>query len=163
MCSSDLPGYQFVVKFVGTQLQSTAVNLNLFQNSSCRLQGTWNGTVLTVTSAVAANDTFSIGGNGHIGNKFHFTTSAAAGDIALNLVALSTAQNLLFGNQFFMLNPLTTQPLTADIVGGGGQHTSDLDIPNNPALVGLRVFGQGFVLQQNGPIRLTNVDAKEVN
>lgn len=157
------PGYQFVIKFVGTQLQSTAVNLNLYQNSSCFLQGTWNGTVLTVTSAVAAPDTFSIGGNGHIGNRFHFTTSAATGDIALNLVALGTAQNLLFGNQFFMLNPLTTQPLDAGIVGGGGQFTTDLDVPNNPALIGLRVFGQGLVLQQGGSIKLTTIDAKEVN
>ena len=32
--------------------------------------------------------------------------------------------------------------------GGGGQFTTDLDVQNNPALIGERVFGQGLVLQQ---------------
>lgn len=156
------PGYQYVIKFVGTQLQSTDVNLNLYQNSSCTLQGTWNGSVLTVTSAVASADTFSIGGNGHLGNVFHFTTAAASGDFAANLVALGSGQTQVFGNQLFLLDPATTLVLAAGPVGGGGQLSSDLPIPNNPALVGLRVFGQGLVLKPNGAIKLSNVDAKEV-
>lgn len=156
------PGWQFVIKFVGTNLQSTAVNLNLFQNGHCTLQGTWNGSVLTVTSAVASADTFSIGGNGTIGNKYRFTTDGAAGDLALNLVALGTAFLPVFGNQALMLNPANTQPLTAGLIDSGLQWKSDLDIPNNPSLIGLRLFGQGVKVSPAGVIKLTNIDAKEV-
>lgn len=157
------PGYQYVIKFVGTQLQSTAVNLNLFQNGSCTLQGTWNGTVLTVTSAVASPDNFSIGGNGHIGNQFHFTTDGDNGDLALNLIAFDTTFLPVFGDQALQLDPASAAPLSAGLIGSNLQWKSDLDIPNNPALVGVRAFGQGFLLKPNGTIKLTNVDAKEVN
>ena len=157
------PGWQYVIKFVGTHLQSTAVNLNLFQNNSVTLQGTWSGSVLTVTSAVASADTFSISGNGTIGNKYRFTTDGAVGDLALNLVALGTAFLPVFGNQALMLNPANAQPLTAGLIDNGLQWKSDLDIPNNPSLIGLRLFGQGLTVSPAGVIKLTNIDAKEVH
>ncbi len=157
------PGFQSVIKFVGTRLQSTTVNLNLFQNQYVLLNGTWNGTVVTVTTAQITPESFSIGGGGVIGGQFHFTTHGTANDLALNLAALGAAFSVPFADLALQLDPASTVALGFGALDGSGEFQTNVDIPNVPSLVGLRVFGQGLILPQSGPFYTTNVDAKEVS
>ena len=156
------PGYQYVIKFVGTQLQSSTVNLNLFINQYVELTGTWNGTVLNVTSAQLTPETFSIGGNTSIGHTIRPTTMSTPGDLALNIAALGTTFLVPFADIALMMNPASAVILGAGITNGNGEFKSDIDLPNDPSIVGVRVFGQGIVFTPAGAIFSTNVDAKEV-
>lgn len=156
------PGYEFVIKFVGTQLQSPTVNLNLFQNQHVLLTGTWNGSVVTVSAAQTIAESFSITGNGSIGNRFRFNTIAAPGDLAMNLAALGTAFLVPFADLAVMVNPASMVVMGLGTANGNGEFKSDLDIPNDPTLVGLRLFGQGVVAAPTGALYTTNLDAKEV-
>lgn len=157
------PGYEFVIKFVGTQLDSPTINLNQFVNQYVDIIGTWNGTVITVNQAVAATSNFSISGNGSIGNRFRFNTQSVPGDLAMNMVALSTAFVMPFADIAVMMNPASMVVMGIGTTNGNGEFKSDLDIPNDPSLVGLRLFGQGLIATQGGAVLTTNVDAKEVN
>lgn len=156
------PGYQYVIKFVGTQLLSSSVNLNLFVNSYVEIQGLWNGTSVTVLSAQAATSDFSISGNGSIGNHFRYVTNGAPGEMAANLAALGAGFSTPIPDVALMLQPSTAVVMAIGAINGAGELRTDLDIPNDPTLVGLRLFGQGLVAQANGVLHATNVDAKEV-
>ncbi len=157
------PGYQYVIKFVGTQLQSPTINLTQFLNQYVQLTGSWNGSILTVTAAQAMAESFSITGNGSIGNRWRFNTQAAPGNLAVNMASLGSAFNAPFADLAVMLNPASMVVMGLGTTNGNGEFKSDLDIPNDPTLIGLRVFGQGLVSTPAGALYTTNVDAKEVN
>ncbi|MBL8752127.1 MAG: hypothetical protein JNK15_02395 [Planctomycetes bacterium] len=156
------PGFEHVIKWVGTQMHSSTVNLLQYHNLDVVVQGTWNGSVIEVSSVQPVVESFSIGGNGSIGHRFDFSTVAADGDVALNLAALGNGFTALFDGLALQLSLLTATPLGAGVVQGG-EYKSRLDIPNLPSLIGLRVYGQGIVLQQGGGIYSTNVDTKVVS
>lgn len=155
------PGFEHVIKWVGTQMHSSTVNLLQYHNLDVVVQGTWNGSVIEVASVQPVAESFSIGGNGTIGHRFDFSTVGTDGDIALNLAALGNGFTALFDGLALQLSLLTATPLDAGVINGG-EYKSRLDIPNLPSLVGLRVYGQGIVLQQGGGIYSTNVDTKVV-
>lgn len=156
------PGYQNVIKWVGTRLQSSTINLVQYHDLDVRLQGTWNGTVIDVTSVQIVGESFSISGNAHIGTQVDYTTAGADGDIALNFAALGNGFAVPIGDVALQLDPLRMAPLDAGVISSG-EYQSTLSIPNVPSLVGLRIYGQGVVLTQSLGLYSTNVDTKVVN
>ena len=156
------PGYEFVVKFVGTQLESPNVNLNQFTNQYVLIHGTWDGTKVTVTTAQAAVSSFSLTGNGSIGNRFRPNTQANPGDMAMNVVALGSGFTVPFLDLALLLSPATAVVQGMGPVNGNGEFKTDLDIPNDPSLVGLRIYGQGVVMTPVGLIYTTDIDAREI-
>lgn len=159
------PGSQYAIKWVGTRLDGSQVNLAPFLDQQCELTGNWNGNlttpVVTVTSIRLLPDTFSITGNTRIGNRVRYNTAAIAGDLVANVLG--------FNRSFFPMLPLvfSLDPASAFVLGSGpaggnGEFKSDLDIPNDTALVGLRIYGQGLVLPTLGVPYWTNPDTKVI-
>ena len=55
-------------------------------------------------------------------------------------------------------------PVRSGTIPGGGQLQITLNVPNNSALIGLEVFGQGIVAEQGGgDIYFTNPDCKTID
>jgi hypothetical protein len=156
------PGFEHVIKWVGTQMHSSTVNLLAYHNLDVVIQGTWNGSVIEVTSVQLTAESFSISGNGTIGNRFDFNTTGTSGDLAINFASLGNGFAVPFDALAIQLAPATMAVLDAGAISGG-EFKTRLDIPNLPSLIGLRVYGQGVVLQQTGGIYSTNIDTKVVN
>lgn len=155
------PGYEHVIKLVGTQLRSTTVNLLPFHDLDVVMTGTWNGSVVTVDSVQLVAESFSIGGSGRIGNRFDFSSVAASGSLAVNCMAFGGGFAVPVGDLALQLAPATTMVLGIGPVTGG-EFKVRLDIPDEPSLVGVRVFGQGLIVPNNGPAYTTNVDSKVI-
>ncbi|MEZ6036086.1 MAG: hypothetical protein R3F29_01310 [Planctomycetota bacterium] len=156
------PGYETVIKWNGTQMHSSTVNLVAFHDLDVVVQGTWNGTIIEVTSIQTVFESFSISGNGHIGNRFVYNTVAAPGALAINLAALGAAFLVPIEDLALQLDPASLVLLGGGPVDGGGEFSTDLDIPDNPSLIGVRVYGQGVVLDASAGTYTTNVDTKVV-
>ncbi|MCB9877871.1 MAG: hypothetical protein H6835_09745 [Planctomycetes bacterium] len=156
------PGFETVIKWNGVQMHSSSANLVAFHDLDVVVHGTWNGTVIEVTSIQTDFESFSISGNGHLGNRFRYNTVAAPGALAINLAALGAAFAVPFGDLALQLDPLSAVMLGGGAVDSAGEFTSDLDIPDDPSLIGLRVYGQGVVLDAAAGIYTTNLDTKVV-
>ncbi len=156
------PGFSHVIKFTGTQLASPTINLALYHDQMCEMVGTWNGTVLEVSSIQVVSESFSIGGNSSIGHTVRLTTQATPGDFGINLAALGTTFAVPFLDLALMMDPASSLIMGGGPVNGNGEYKSDLDIPNDPSLVGLRFFGQAAIITSAGAMYTSNVDAKEV-
>ncbi|MCA8967256.1 MAG: hypothetical protein H6838_16675 [Planctomycetes bacterium] len=156
------PGFGHVVKFVGTPLVSGTINLAGYHNQYVRIQGTWNGSAVTVNSIQVTTDSFSLSGNTSIGHRLRSNSMGNPGELALNVVALGTAFSVPFLDLAFQLDPATSVVQGLGVVNGNGEFKSDLDIPNDPSLVGLRLTGQGAILDAAGSLLTTNVDSKVV-
>lgn len=156
------PGFEHVIKLVGTQMRSSTVNLLGFHDQDVLITGTWNGAVIDVTSAQLITESFSIGGNGTIGGRFDFSVVAPSGSVAVNCMAFGAGFSVPAADLAFQLNPTTTMVLGLGTVGNGGEFKTRLDIPNLVSLIGVRVFGQGLVVPAAGAAYTTNVDAKEI-
>lgn len=159
------PGYQYVIKWIGTRLDASVVNLAPYLNQQVEVTGNWNGSlttpIITVTAVRLVAESFSIAGSTRIGDKLRLNSISTTGDLAANVIA--------FSRSFVPMLPLVVSldPATAFVLGSGatngnGEFKSDLDIPNDPALVGLRVYGQGLVVPQVGLPFFTNPDSKVV-
>ena len=156
------PGYQNVIKWVGTRLQSSTINLVAYHDLDVVLQGTWNGSLIDVTSVQIVGESFSISGNAHLGTFADYKTTGSDGDIAINFAALGTGFAVPIADVALQLDPTRMAVLDAGVISGG-QYESQLAIPNVPSLVGLRIYGQGIVLTQAMTLWSTNVDTKVVN
>lgn len=156
------PGFQHVIKWVGTRLQSSTINLLPYHDLDVVLQGTWNGTFVDVSSVQIVGESFSISGNAHLGTDADYSTVGTDGDIAINVAALGNAFAVPIADVALQLNPSLMAILDAGVISGG-EYQSTLAIPNVPSLVGLRIYGQGFVLTQTMSMWSTNVDTKVIN
>lgn len=152
------PGYQYVIKFVGTQLASPTVNLNLLQNQMVEFTGNWNGSVFTVTAAQVVAQSFSITGNPSLGRRVRCNAQGTPGDVAINAIGVGTGFVVPFGTMTVLLDPATATVMGVGVVNGAGEFKSDLDIPAVPALVGVRVTGQAFFAPLTAPMFSSNVD-----
>lgn len=157
------PGFSHVLKFSGIPLASPSINLLLYHNQMCKVTGTWNGAVVEVSAIEVTTDTFSIGGNGHIGHDMSFTSLGAQGDMAINALAIGTACSIPFFDCGMQLAPSSLGILGLGTMGGSGECSHDVAVPDAPVLVGLRVFGQSLILKQDGSMFFSNIDAKEIN
>jgi hypothetical protein len=151
-----------VLKYTGTTVQSTTVNLNAFLGQKVVIDGVWTGTALQVNAVQATTETFSMGGNSSIGGTMRFTSKAAPGTLALNLAALGTSFLVPVGEVAVLLDPASTVALAAGVTNAGGQFRTEINIPNLPSLIGLRVFGQGVIAPVGAPLFAANIDAAEV-
>jgi hypothetical protein len=82
--------------------------------------------------------------------------------LALNLAALGTSFLVPVGEVAVLLDPASTVALAAGVTNAGGQFRTEINIPNLPSLIGLRVFGQGVIAPVGAPLFAANIDAAEV-
>lgn len=155
-------GAPFVLKWSGTTVQSATVNLATFLGQDVVIQGTWNGSVLTANTVAAATQAFSMGGNPSLGQQMRFTTSAPPGTLAANFGALGSQLSVPFGNFGLLLAPASAVAFGAGFTNAGGDFRTQVLVPNVPALVGVRVFGQGVIVPDTAPLFATEVDAVQI-
>jgi len=155
------PGYEHVIKWVGTQMHSSTVDLLAYHDLDVVLEGTWNGSVIEVTSVTPIAESFSISGNGTIGGRFRFSTSGPNGAFAANYVALAAGFWVPFPGVAAQIDPVSMVLLEFGVIGGGELKTQ-IDIPDVPSLIGLRLYGQGAVQLSDGTLYTTNVDTKVI-
>lgn len=155
------PGFEHVIKWTGTQMHSSSVNLLAYHDLDVVIQGTWNGNVIEVTSVTLDTESFSISGNGTIGHRFDYVTTGQSGDLAINFASLAPSFWAPLPGLAVQLDPASMVVLDGGAIGNG-EYKSRIDIPNLPSLIGLRVYGQGVVLTQAGGYYSTNVDTKVI-
>lgn len=158
------PGFDFVLDNTHVSLVSPNIPLLPLVGQYVHGTGMWNGSTtapkITVTTIQVVPQSFSIGGNGSIGGEMRFTANAAPGSLAILTLGFKDgfvpfgAWGTLFlaPNQMIVLGQGTTD--------GGGEFSIEIDIPDQPALIGLHVFGQGAVVPPGGLLSLTNSDLK---
>jgi hypothetical protein len=158
------PGYQYVIKWVGTRIESSTVNLAAFLGQQVEFTGDWDGTIFHVTAAQVVPTSFDLIGNGSIGNRYRCNAQGAPGEVALNAISLGTMFTIPLPTVAALLHPATTVVMGIGTVSTNGEFKSDVDIPDNPALIGLRINGQAFFASTAaGPFRSSNLDSKVVN
>jgi hypothetical protein len=155
-------GAPFVLKFTGTTVQSTTVNLNTFLGQKVLIDGVWNGSVLQANAVQVTTETFSMGGNPSIGGTMRFTTETAPGTLALNMGALGTSFLVPVGSIAVLLDPASLVPLAAGFTNAVGDFRTEINLPNLPSLIGMRVFGQSVIAPAGAPLFASNIDAVEI-
>ena len=155
---------QFIVDCTDVDLTSSAFNLNTFVGSQTRITGNWNGSIanpaVDVTAIELVAETFEIGGGGKIGDDATFGVTGTPGS--------PFAMFLSFGPSFVpfraagavMVDPATLSPVASGVIGAAGNFQLKVQIPNNPALVGITIHGQGAIGLGGGNLLLTNPDCK---
>ncbi len=156
------PGFEHVIKWVGIQMHSASVNLLAYHDQDVVITGTWNGSVIEVASVALDTESFSISGNGSVGNHFDFDTTGPSGGLAVNFAALGNAFFVPFGDIAVQIDPNSAFVLSGGALGTAGQFKSRLDLPDDASLIGLRVYGQGLVVTPVGDFYTTNVDTKVI-
>jgi hypothetical protein len=155
-------GAPFVLKFTGTTVQSTTVNLTAFLGQKVLIDGVWNGSVLQANAVQVTTETFSMGGNPSIGGTMRFTTETAPGTLALNMGALGTSFLTPVGSIAVLLDPASLVPLAAGFANAVGDFRTEINLPNLPSLIGVRVFGQSVIAPAGAPLFASNIDAVEI-
>ncbi len=159
------PGYETVIKWNGAKMHCSVSSINLvaYHNLDVRIEGIWNGTVVEVTSIAADIESFSIGGNGVIGGRMDFDTVAPIGSLAANFLSLGFGFLVPFDDLALQLDPTTATVLGGGAVGGDGSFKTRIDLPDDASLIGLRVYGQGYVVPPVGAPYTTNLDTKVID
>jgi len=162
----DCPGFDFVLDYTHTSISSATIDLKPFVGLYVKGEGHWNGSVTTpaldVTSLTVVPQSFSIGGGGSIGKTLKFTTFASPGDLAFVMASTKDSFVPSPGVGILFLDPLHLSFLGSGFVGGGGEFTLKVDVPNDPALIGLSVFGQAGLFT-GGALTTTNSDLKVIS
>ncbi|MCA8976518.1 MAG: hypothetical protein KDC98_17490 [Planctomycetes bacterium] len=156
------PGFGHVIKFTGTPLVSSTISLGQYHNQYVHIHGTWDGTNVNVTAIQVTTDSFALTGNGSIGNRFRLNSMGNPGELALNVVSLGNGFAVPFRDVAFQLQPTSAIVQGIGTLNGAGEFKTDLDIPNVPSLIGLRVYGQGVIMDASGGLLSTNVDSKTI-
>lgn len=157
---------QFFADCTDTTLTSSTLNLNLFMDQPLEITGNWNGDLLNpavdVTSVTPVVETFEIGGGAKIGETSNLSFFAAPGTVAAGRVCTQPGF-LPLGDSGVLFVDLSTAVIALNgTVGGSGFLQVNFAIPNNPALVGLDIYGQGALIDSAG-ITLTNPDCKTID
>jgi hypothetical protein len=157
---------QFVVDCTGTRLTSGLFNLNLFVGQQVEISGDWNGSTanpsVDVTAIAPVPESFEIGGGGKIGQVNNLTFGGQPGAAAFGFVSTQTGFTPINGGVIFLgTGNIVFQ--TAGTIGGAGVLQLPMPIPNNPALIGLDIFGQGALSDAAGNLTLTNPDCKQLD
>ncbi|MEX1023713.1 MAG: hypothetical protein WD226_01430 [Planctomycetota bacterium] len=158
----------FFVDCTSTQLTSLAFNLNSFVGQQVAITGDWNGSFaapsVNVTSIAPALETYEIGGGADIGDFSNQSFVAAPGTFAVGLLSLgSSFAPFQGGNGVIFLDPTRVVLTQTGVVGGSGILEIPFFIPNDPALIGIDLIGQGALLSAGAAPLLTNPDCKEID
>jgi hypothetical protein len=148
-------------------VRSTTISLGLFLSQNVVITGTWNHSlsnpIVDVATIQLAPQLFTIAGGSSIGSTLRFTASGTAGDLAVVAAALGAGFTPLGNTSVFLLAPSATVVLGIGALDGSGTFRSNLPLPNNPAFVGLHLFGQALIAPANGaPFYTTEPDVKRV-
>ncbi|MDF1800420.1 MAG: hypothetical protein P1V81_14675 [Planctomycetota bacterium] len=158
---------QFFVDCTNTSLTSGAFNLNLFVGQQVEITGQWNGSTAAPSVDVAAiavvPEVFELGGGAKIGDELKVGFIATPGDLAISRITVAPSFTDLGASGVVFVDLSKTVIGTTGVIPGGGilQHT--LQIPNDPSLVGLEIFGQGALIDSLGNLTLTNPDCKTID
>ena len=157
---------QFVLDCTNTKLTSVAVDLNLFIGQMVEITGPGNGSSATpevlVNTIAVTPETFEIGGGAKIGETSTLGFTGAPGDLALGFISLGVSFQPLPGAGVIFLDQSKIVVNRSGIVGPTGILQLPLAIPNNPALIGLDIYGQGALIG-GGFLQLTNPDCKTID
>ncbi len=161
------PGFEFVLDNTHASLHSSTIALAPFVGSYVTGTGHWNGSTTTpsieVTAIQVVPEAFSIGGGGTIGKKMSFNVQAAPGVTAVSVLSFKDGFVPMGTWGTFFLDPLQFFVLGQGVTDSNGQFAIKIDVPNEPALIGLKVFGQAGILGSAGNWTLTNSDLKVLN
>lgn len=159
----DAPG-SFCLDCTDAVLTSSTVNLADFAEVAVELTGSWNGSatdpVLDVTAIAPLPASFAITGSDVIGESLAFRIAGPAGHLAATFYARDRGFTAL-PSGVLLLDLATMASLGAGVVSAEGVFQVTTNIPNNPALVGLDAYGQGFLFSA-GTLTFTNVDCFRV-
>jgi hypothetical protein len=158
---------QFFVDCTDISLTSAAFDLNLFVGEQTEITGLWNGSAafpsVEVTAIETVAQSFSIGGGAKIGEKINFGVMGENGDIGVGFASA--------GPGFLPFAPhgvIQVDFANGFIVGSGtifsaGDVEFEFSIPDNPALVGMEIWGQGAVIDPTTfAMVLTNSDCRAI-
>jgi hypothetical protein len=155
-------GATFVLDNTPLTLNGNGVNLNAFLGLEVEAVGTVTAPDhLTVTSAVAVNDVFEVGGGGlEAGKPAKLEVTGPPGRIEQIHFSL--------GNDFTVVKKMgwfldgNAQLLAQGVIPATGVLEITLPVPNNPALVGIKVFFQDIRKTGSAPFKLGNADASTI-
>ena len=155
------PSVPWALKYSEWPLTSSTVNLALWLNQPVEVTGNWNGSTtapsIDVTAVRFVTQSFGFSGSGAIGGSFRFTTVGTPGDVAINAAALDRGFAVPLGTVTFLIDPALAFVVGIGSIDSAGQFRSDLPIPNNPALVGMQVFGQALIAPASGGFYTTSM------
>lgn len=158
------PGFDFVLDNTHVSLVSPTIALLPYVGQYVHGAGVWNGSTtapkITVTSIAIVPQAFSIGGNGHTGGTVQFTAAGVPGSTGIVLMGFADGFVPFGAWGCLFLNPTQMFVLGQGTLGGNGQYSIKIDVPDEPALIGLKLFGQAALVPQNGTLQLTNSDLK---
>lgn len=159
---------QFFVDCTKVQLTSGVIDLNAFVGQQVSLQGNWNGSFAAPSIAVAALQpvatSFEIGGGAKIGGTANFHVFGTPGDIAVPALAVGSGFTPFGAAGSILVDLQGAFVFAAQVIPGVGQTQLPLAIPNDPALVGVEVFGQaGIFSPGSGALLVTNPDCKTID
>lgn len=159
------PGYDYVIKWIGTRLDPSVVNLAPYLDQQVEIVGNWNGSltvpIVTVTSIRVVAESFSISGSNSIGTRMDFNAIAPQGDRAAHVLAFGRSFAPLYLPLVMSLDPALSSVLGFGPTNGNNEFKARLPIPADPSIVGVRVYGQALIVPQSGaPWYFTNPDSK---
>jgi hypothetical protein len=157
---------RFVIDCTNVELTSSQFDLNQFLGDQVDASGTWNGStttpVIEVTAIQIVARLFEVGGNGKIGGELTFEVTSNPGD--MTAVFASIASGFIptpnAGTFFLALQPLLL--IGRGTIPGGGTLQLHVNVPNDPALVGITVFGQALLAFTAGGTLWSNPDCKTI-
>lgn len=159
---------QFVLDCNGASLSSTLFDLNLFVGQQVEITGQWNGSffspAVVVESIQSALENFEIGGGAKIGETSRLGFTGTPGDTAVGFLSTGSGFFPVLGNSaVFLIDPTEIRLTSSGVIGGAGILEIPFLIPNNAALIGVDMFGQGAFVAPDGTITLTNPDCKQIS
>ncbi len=154
----------FFVDCTNVGLQSNAFNLNLFVGQQTEIRGTNIGTpqspLINVTDIQVIPRIFEIGGNGSIGRELQLEVAGTPGDRVWIFPASGSGYSPIRNWGTFLLDAVNPA-FAAGVIPGNGLLQIQVNIPNNPNLVGVTVYGQAL-LETGAGILLSNADCKTI-
>lgn len=157
---------QFILDCTGTSLTSSAFNLNQFFDVNVQITGQWNGSAtnpsVEVTAITPVPEVFEIGGGAKIGETSNLGFFASPGSQVIGFISTGTGFDPFGSDGVIFLDQNQVVLSMSGTVGGSGNIQMPFQIPNNPSLIGLEIYGQGAVSNAGG-FTLTNPDCKEID
>lgn len=159
----DQPG-NYCLDGSDATLTSSTLTLGDFLETDLELRGIWNRSYakpsVEVTAITPVTANFQVTSSRFIGEPATFSVTGPVGAPAGTFYARGRGFIPFNGTVFQMqLSSVTTVGL--GVVGPSGVFEATIDIPNNPALIGLVAYGQGFWFEA-GQVKMTNTECFRV-
>ena len=110
---------------------------------------------VAVTSISPGVETFEIDDPARIGTESSLEVRGTPGRTAFGFLSLAQGFFRLRSGEVLLIDPSDIPVQGSGPIPGNGELEITFDIPNDPSLVGLEVFGQGAIFTGSG-VQLTN-------